>query len=207
MTPETVYIVDDDAAVRNSLAELLASADFEVVTFPTAQAFLDGQLGSGPACLLLDVRLPELSGLDLQGMLQAQGRRLPIIFMTGHATIPMTVQAMKAGAVEFLTKPVDEGQLFAAVRDALSRHRIHLDREEGLADLRTRLSLLTAREDEVFRLVINGGANKELAAALGTSEITAKVHKRRVMEKMRATTLVELVHMAERLGIPATPLR
>jgi FixJ family two-component response regulator len=147
-----------------------------------------------------------LSGLDLQSLLHTEGRRLPIIFMTGHATIPMTVQAMKGGALEFLTKPIDEDQLFAAVREALERHRADLERERGLAELRTRLALLTPREGEVLRLVINGGLNKQLAGALGTSEITAKVHKRRVMEKMGARTLVELVHMAERLGITATPL-
>jgi len=203
----TVIIVDDDAAIRTALGDLLESADYAVTTFDSARAFLDGPVTPGAACLLLDVRLPELSGLDLQGLLRAEGRELPIIFMTGHATVPMTVQAMKAGAQEFLTKPVEETALLAAVADAIEQHRRRLASEEGLADLRARREQLTPREAEVMDFVIGGLMNKQLAGAIGTTEITAKVHKRRVMEKMGARSLLDLVRMAERLGLSATPLR
>jgi FixJ family two-component response regulator len=202
-----VYIVDDDASVREGLTQLLESADFGVSTFPSAKDFLDGWTRGGPACLLLDVRLPELSGLDLQERLNSDGRNLPIIFMTGYGTIPMTVKAMRAGAVEFLTKPIDDAVLLEAVRAALERDRVALAQTERHAELRKKLSSLTPRELEVMQLAIGGLMNKQLAAALGTSEITAKVHKRRVMEKMGARTLVDLVHMAETLEIAATAVR
>jgi FixJ family two-component response regulator len=202
-----VYIVDDDASVREGLTQLLESADFAVSTFPSAKDFLDGWTRGGPACLLLDVRLPELSGLDLQERLNSDGRNLPIIFMTGYGTIPMTVKAMRAGAVEFLTKPIDDAVLLEAVRAALERDRLALAQTERHAALRKKLNSLTPRELEVMQLAIGGLMNKQLAAALGTSEITAKVHKRRVMEKMGARTLVDLVHMAETLEIAATAVR
>ncbi|WP_342250961.1 response regulator transcription factor [Sphingomonas sp. OTU376] len=202
-----VCIVDDDASVRDGLSRLLESAGYRAVAYHNAQSFLAAPSPEGPACLLFDVRLPDLDGLQLQEHVAGLSRRPPIIFMTGHGTIPMSVRAIKSGAVEFLTKPIDSDVLLATIEDALSMDRDQLvgQREEG--SLQQRLDSLTPRENEVLRRVIAGPMIKQLAAALGTSEVTAKVHKRRVMEKMGARTLVELIHMAERLGIEALPIK
>ncbi len=204
MTAPLVYIVDDDEAVRGGLSALLESADLQVRAFGDAAGFMSAWTPGRPSCLLLDVRMPELNGLDLQQRLVAQGVDLPIIFMSGHGTIPITVQAIKAGAQEFLTKPIDETLLLNAVDAALGQARQSLAQALELQGLRARLETLTPREREVLRLTISGKMIKQMAGALGTSEITAKVHKRRVMDKMGARTLVDLVHIAEKLGVPPT---
>jgi FixJ family two-component response regulator len=203
----SVCIVDDDVSVRDGLSRLLESAGYNTVTYATARAFLEAPQPAGPACLLLDVRLPDLDGLQLQERLAELSRRPPVIFMTGHGTIPMSVRAIKSGAVEFLTKPIDSEVLLATVSDALSIDRDRLVDQQEEGSLQQRLASLTPRENEVLQRVIAGPMIKQLAAALGTSEVTAKVHKRRVMEKMGARTLVELIHMAERLGIEALPIK
>ena len=204
---ELVCIVDDDPSVRNSLSRLLESAGYRAVAYPTARTFLDGPVPSGPACVLLDVRLPDLDGLELQAQLAELSRRPPIIFMTGHGTIPMSVRAIKSGAIEFLTKPIEAEVLLETISDALSIDRSRLVEQLEDGGLQQRLASLTPRENEVLQRVIAGPMIKQLAAALGTSEVTAKVHKRRVMEKMGARTLVELIHIAERLGIEALPIK
>jgi FixJ family two-component response regulator len=206
LTP-TVFIVDDDAAILDGLARLLASAGLEARTFSTASAFLEEPCPLGPACVLLDVRLPELSGFDVQEALSARGRNLPIIFLTGFGTIPMTVRAMKAGAAEFLTKPVEDDVLIDAVTAALARDAQTLETAAEDTELRARFASLTPREQQVMALVIGGLMNKQLAAELGTSEVTAKVHKRHVMDKMGARSLPDLVLVAERLDIAAVKRR
>lgn len=199
----TVFVIDDDVSVREGLTNLLESADLRVCAFETADAFLTAETASGPACLLLDVRLQEASGFDVQQALAARGQKIPIIFMTGFGTIPMSVRAIKAGAVEFLTKPLDAEQMLAAVCAALGDAAIHHRDGQQEADWQRRHASLTPREQEVMALAIGGLMNKQVAAELGTSEITAKVHKRRVMEKMGARSLADLVRMAEKLNIEA----
>lgn len=208
MTPAaTVFIIDDDAAVRGGLMNLLESADLQVTTFETAEEFLAAEPAVGAACLLLDVRLKETSGFDVQRALAERKQKIPIIFMTGFGTIPMSVRAIKAGAVEFLTKPIDADELLPAVRAALGQAEVRLRDGQQEADLYRRHALLTPREQEVLALAIGGLMNKQVAAELGTSEITAKVHKRRVMEKMGARSLADLVRMAEKLNIVAVRTR
>ena len=198
-----VYVVDDDPAVLRSTERLLRSLGFRVLSFASAKEFLDHPRPDAPACLLLDVRLPGLSGLDLQHELNRSGVDIPIIFMTGHGDIPMTVRAMKAGAFEFLTKPVRKQALIDAIRVALDRDRAsHAERDEART-LRERYEQLTPREREVLALVVAGLLNKQIAGELATTERTIKFHRAHIMQKMGAESLAALVRMASRLGVAA----
>jgi FixJ family two-component response regulator len=195
----TVFIIDDDAGVRASIQDLVESVNLRAESFATAQGFLSGERRDGPSCLVLDVRLPDTSGLDLQQELSRAGVRIPIIFITGHADIPMTVKAMKSGAVEFLTKPFREQDLLDVIHRALKRDREVREKQRQLAELQKRYSTLSARECEVMSLVVSGLLNKQIAAKLGASETTVKIHRGRVMQKMQAESLPHLVRMADRL--------
>ena len=199
-----VFVVDDDAAMREALRSLIRSVGLRVDTFASAREFLTSQRPDAPAGLVLDVRLPGLSGLDLQRELSEAEIHLPIIFITGHGDIPMTVRAMKAGAVEFLSKPFRDQDLLDAISQVLDRDRAARKQRARLAELRERYERLTPREREVMGRVVTGLLNKQIAAELGTSEVTVKLHRHQVMHKMQAKSLAELVRMAEKLGIPAT---
>jgi FixJ family two-component response regulator len=202
----TVFLVDDDPSVRNALKRLIRSAGYEVQAFASARDFLDCWRADeeGRGCLILDVRMPGLSGLGLQHHLQAANALLPIIFITGHGDIPMSVQAMKQGAVDFLPKPVKDKLLLNAIEQALERSAREHAAHEEIDDIRRRLDTLTPRELEVLRLVVTGMLNKQIAYQLGTVEKTIKVHRARVMEKMEVQSLAELVRLAERVGIGKT---
>jgi FixJ family two-component response regulator len=199
-----VFVLDDSLAVREAVTSLLGSVGLRVQTFGSARDFLGHPRPDGPACLVLDVRLPGLSGLDLQRELADTGSAIPIVFITGHGDIPMSVQAMKAGATEFLTKPFRDQQLLDAVQAAIERDSEQRARMAEIARLRNRYESLTPREREVLTLVVAGLLNKQIASRLGTSEITVKAHRHQVMHKMKANTVVDLVRTFQRLeGLPS----
>jgi FixJ family two-component response regulator len=199
MASSFVYVIDDDASMRASLESLLTSVGHQVEAFASVQAFMDSPRPAAPSCLVLDVRLPGRSGLELQRDLSSAGVLLPIVFITGHGDIPMSVAAMKAGAIEFLTKPFREQSLLDAIQAGIERDRIRRREAVVLADLRTRLDSLTEREREIMALVVIGRLNKQIAAALQVSEVTVKVHRGNIMRKMQAESLPELVRIADRL--------
>ena len=200
-TEATVFIVDDDAQVRESLKDLIRSVGLRVELFASAQEFLRAQHPGAPTCLVLDVRMPGLSGLDLQKQASEAGLEIPIIFITGHGDIPMTVRAMKAGAIEFLSKPFRDQDLLDAIQQALERSRKAREQQAVTKELRRRFASLTSRQREVMERVVAGLINKETGAELGISEKTVKIQRHQVMEKMGARSLPELVRMADSLGI------
>ena len=197
-----VFVVDDDGSMRESLTDLIRSVGLRVEAFASAQEFLRSKRLDVPSCLVLDVRLKGVSGLDLQKRMAEGGVEIPIIFITGHGDIPMTVQAMKAGAVEFLTKPFRDQDLLDAIEQALERDRNARAQRANFDELHNRYGSLTPREREVMALVVAGLLNKQIAGQLGTSEASVKVHRQHVMEKIGAGSLAELVRMADKLGIP-----
>jgi FixJ family two-component response regulator len=199
--PPVVYVIDDDASVRDGLDDLLRSVGLTVKTFGSTRDFLSGVRPDAPACIVLDVRLPGTSGLEFQRSLVSSGIHLPIIFISGHGDIPMSVHAMKSGAVEFLTKPLHEQALLDAIQAAVERDRAQRDDAKVVAELRQRFDSLTSREREVLTLVIAGRMNKQIAGDLELSENTVKVHRSQITRKMRARSLVDLVRIADRLGL------
>jgi FixJ family two-component response regulator len=200
-TSPTVVVVDDDISIRESLELLIQNQGWQPALFESAQAFLARLPSVVPSCLILDVNLPDLSGLDIQQRISDEKSSTPIIFITGYGDIPTSVRAMKAGAAEFLTKPLNYEVIIQAIRDAVLRSQTNLKREDAQRQLQERFALLTKREHEVMNLVVKGLMNKQVGFELGISEITVKAHRGKVMEKMRANTLVDLVNMAGRLGI------
>lgn len=197
-----VFVVDDDPSIRRAIKRLIGSVGLQVETFGSAPEFLSRKRSEGPSCLVLDIRLPGVSGLDFQRQLAQANVHIPIIFITAHGDVAMTVRAMKAGAVEFLTKPFRDQDLLDAVHMALERDRTRRQQESEIASLRDRLESLTPREREVLPLVVSGLLNKQIGAELGTSENTVKVHRSQLMRKMGVDSLADLVRLAERIGIP-----
>jgi FixJ family two-component response regulator len=198
-----VFVVDDDISVRESLELLIQNEGWQSKTFASAQEFLDYRRAVVPSCLILDISLPGLNGLELQKKVAVEGAEIPIIFITGHGDIPKTVQAMKGGAVEFLTKPFNDEVLLTAIRQALERSRIAIAHKVELQELRDRYASLTPRERQVMALVVSGLLNKQVGGELGISEITVKAHRGQVMQKMKADSVADLVKMAGRLGLAA----
>jgi FixJ family two-component response regulator len=201
-TAPIVFIVDDDLSVRESLELLLRSENLKPKTFTSAQEFLNHPRTLAPSCLVLDLSLPGLNGLELQKQLAAEHIDMPIIFITGYGDVPKSVQAMKAGALEFLTKPIDNDALISAIRNALERSRLALAQNAEMKELRARYASLTSREQQVMALVVSGLLNKQAGGELGISEITVKAHRRQVMQKMKADSLATLVKLASKLGVP-----
>ena len=197
----TVFIVDDDPSVLKALVRLMRSAGLNATAFASAQEFLDNHDQNAPGCLVLDVAMPHFNGLELHQMLVAQGCELPVIFLTGHGDIPMSVRAIKQGAVEFFTKPVDDNNLIEAIHDAIEKDRIARQTRAKLIELQQRLAMLTPREREVLSHVVFGKRNRQIAAELGTAEQTIKIHRARLMKKLKAESLADLIKLAERLGI------
>jgi FixJ family two-component response regulator len=197
----TVFIVDDDASVLKSLARLMRSAKIQALTFSSPREFLERHDARAPGCLVLDLEMPGLDGLQLQDALIAKGSEIPIIFLSGHGDIPMSVRAMKRGAIDFLTKPVNDEDLLEAIRVAIDKDRTGRQARAELDDIRQRLATLTPRERAVMNRVVTGRLNKQIAGDLGVVEKTVKVHRGRVMDKMKAGSVAELVHLAERAGI------
>jgi FixJ family two-component response regulator len=196
-----VFVVDDDPDVRAALRRLIHSVGLDAETFTSGSEFLKAKRARAPACIILDVRLPDLSGLNLQEKLTVAGIDLPIIFITGYGDIPMSVRAMKAGALDFLTKPFRDQELVDAIQRGIEKNRVQLAQRAEISDLQRRLQSLTPREREVFPLVTGGWLNKQIAAELGTSEKTIKIHRGQVMSKMKADSVADLVRMAEKLGL------
>jgi len=196
-----IFVVDDDLSVRRSLTRLLTSAGYTVEAFASAGEFLARERYTGPCCLVLGMRMPGLTGLELQETLAAAGRRLSIVFVTGHVDVPMSVRAMKRGAADLLTKPFDDKDLLAAIQRAVAKDAQDLGEEARVAELRERVARLSPREAQVFALVVTGMLNKQIAAALGIGEKTVKVHRARVMQKMRAGSVAELVRFADSVGV------
>ena len=194
----TIFIVDDDTSVRTAVKRLIRSLGFVVETFDSAQAFLKHEPHDGPACLLLDIRMPGTSGIELQEQLAEAGVQIPIIFITGHGNIPLSVKAMKAGAVDFIEKPFEDQKLIDAIHAAIAQNKQFITEQAEINELQQRIDSLTPREHEVFMLVVSGMLNKQIAFDLGMSEKTVKVHRARVMHKMTAASLADLVRMAEK---------
>ena len=201
----TVFVVDDDAAVRRSLTRLLRSAGWNVETFSSASALLERAPFAGPGCILLDVQMPGMNGLELHQCMSEAGISLPVVFLTGNGNIPMSVQAMKHGAVDFLVKPVEQEILFQSLDQAIARHLAETTTQHNHESILSRLALLSQREHEVLIQVLRGRLNKQIGADLGIAEKTVKVHRGRVMEKMQANSLAELVHMCDIVGIELPP--
>jgi FixJ family two-component response regulator len=202
-----VFIIDDDASVRRGLEDLLRSVGLEVESFGSAQEFLARKRPDAPGCIVLDVRLPGASGLEFQRVLAESNIHLPVIFISGHGDIPMSVRAIKSGAIEFLTKPLKEQELLDAVHGGIERDRVRRQEAKLVAELRERFNSLTSREQEVLAFVVTGQVNKRIAYELKLSEMTVKVHRSQVMDKMGARSLVDLVRMADRLGVSATQVQ
>jgi len=203
-TDPIVFVVDDDASIRDAIKKLISSVGLRIETFGSTREFLSAKRPEAPSCLVLDVRLPDVSGLEFQRDLAQANIHIPIIFITGHADVPMSVRAMKAGAVEFLTKPFRGQELLDAIQEAIARDRAAWTERQQIKTLRTRYDALTVREKEVMKLVVSGLLNKQIGAELGASELTIKTHRGRVMQKMEADSLADLVRMSERLSPSAT---
>jgi FixJ family two-component response regulator len=196
-----IFVVDDDPSVRTALERLIKSVGFRAKTFDTARSFFDNAPGDAPCCLILDVRMPQMSGLELQEEMALKGLVMPIIFITGHGTVSMSVRAMKAGAMDFLEKPFEEQQLLDAIQAAVEKDRESKRKQAEIMQIKKRADSLTPREYEVFKLVVSGRLNKQIAYELAVSEKTVKVHRARVVDKMKAESLASLVRMAEKIGI------
>ena len=200
-----VFVIDDDKLVRDSIKDLLASVGLKAQSYASAPEFLDGERPDAPGCIVLDVRLPGASGLEFQRTLLESNIPLPVIFITGHGDVPMSVRALKSGAIEFLMKPVREQELLDAIHSGIERDRARRRQAQTVAELQARLASLTAREREILPLVVTGRPNKQIAYELAVSEMTVKVHRSQIMRKMRAKSLVDLVRIADKLGITPNP--